>query len=178
MRRVFVALAVVVAVAGWAFAFTFLRSADQLEDRLLSAQAELSKSRAELSRTPDEHVALQEAQERYRDTVANLAETTKQLEDRGSVLAELTMTIDEAREELARLRLEAKRYGETFQGAPQRYLSTTRAKIRAGSSTDTKQIAIVSEGVPISVYERAEGGTWYKVGLIGYMYHELLRPAP
>lgn len=178
MRRIFVALAVVVAVAGWVFAFTFMRSADRSEDGLLSARSELSKTRAELSRTSDELVALQETQERYRDTVANLEEATRQLEDRRSVLAELTMKIDGAREELERLRLEAKRYGDAFQGAPRRYLSTTRAKLRVGSSTGAKQIAIVSEGVPISVYEMAEGGTWYKVGVTGYIYHELLRPAP
>ncbi len=62
--------------------------------------------------------------------------------------------------------------------APQRFLSTTRAKIRTGSSTNSKQITIVLEGVPISVYEMAEGGTWYKVGLTGYIYHELLKLGP
>ncbi len=72
----------------------------------------------------------------------------------------------------------AKKYGELLPSPPQRYLSTTRAKIRAGSSTNSKQIAIVSEGVPISVYEMAAGGTWYKVGLTGYIYHELLKPGP
>ncbi len=39
-------------------------------------------------------------------------------------------------------------------------------------------VAIVSEGVPVSVYEMVEGGTWYKVGLTGYIYHELLKPSP
>ncbi len=178
MRRALVAVVAVIAVAGWAFAFTFMRSAGQSEDRLLSAQADLSKTRAELSRTSDELLAVQEVHERYRDTAANLEETTRQLDDRRAVLADLTTKVDEAMEELERLRAEAKRYEETFQGAPRRYVSTSRAKIRAGSSTKTKQIAIVSEGVPISVYETASGGAWYKVGFTGYMFHELLRPVP
>ena len=178
MRRALVAVVAVIAVAGWVFAFTFMRSAGQSEDRMLSAEADLSKARTELSRTSDELLAVQEAHERYRNTVANLEETTRQLDDRRTVLADLTTQIDEAMEELERLRGEAKQYGETFQGAPRRYVSTTRAKIRTGSSTNTKQIALVSEGVPISVYETASGGTWYKVGLTGYIFHELLRPVP
>ncbi len=46
------------------------------------------------------------------------------------------------------------------------------------TSTNSKQIAIVSEGVPISVYEVTVGGTWYKVGLTGYIFHEFLKPVP
>ena len=54
----------------------------------------------------------------------------------------------------------------------------TKAKIRAGSSTTTSQVAIVSAGVPLSVYETTEDGTWHKIGLTGYIYHELLKPVP
>ena len=141
-------------------------------------ESELTAARAEQSTLSDEAAVFREIHGRYQDVAANLEEMNEHLEDRRKVLIDLELKIDDARAELERLRTGAKKYGELLPSAPQRYLSTTRAKIRAGSSTNSKQIAIVSEGVPISVYEMAEGGTWYKVGLTGYIYHELLKPSP
>ena len=141
-------------------------------------RAELSKTKAEQSTLSDEVAVFREIHGRHQDVAANLEEMNEHLEDRRKVLIDLELKIDDARAELERLRTGAKKYGELLPSAPQKYLSTTRAKIRAGSSTNSKQIAIVSEGVPISVYETAAGGTWYKVGLTGYIYHELLKPRP
>ena len=171
MRWILAALATAIGVGGWAFAVFVMLGADDIE-------SELTAARAEQSTLSDEVAVLRETHGRYQDVATNLEVMNEHLEDRSKVLIDLELKIDDARAELESLRTKAKKYGELLPGAPQRYLSTTRAKIRAGSSTNSKQIAIVSEGVPISVYEMAEGGTWYKVGLTGYIYHELLKPGP
>ncbi len=171
MRWILAALATAIGAGGLAFAVFFMLSADDIE-------SELTAARTELSTLSDEVAVFREIHGRYQDVAANLEVMNEHLEDRRKILIDLELKIDDARAELEMLRAEAKIYGELLPSAPQRYLSTTRAKIRAGSSTNSKQIAIVSEGVPISVYEMAEGGTWYKVGLTGYIYHELLKPGP
>ncbi len=171
MRWILAALATAIGAGGWAFAIFFMLSADDIE-------SELTAARAELSTLSDEVAVFREIHGKYQDVAANLEEMNEHLADRRKVLIGLELKIEDAKAELERLRTEAKKYGELLPSAPQKYLSTTRAKIRAGSSTNSKQIAIVSEGVPISVYDTAEGGTWHKIGLTGYIYNELLRPAP
>ena len=178
MRWTLAALATAIGVGGWAFSVFFMLGADEIKSELTAARAELSKTKAEQSTLTDEVAAFRAIHGRYQDVAANLEGMNEHLKDRGEVLTDLELKIVDAGAELERLRTEAKKYGELLPGAPQRYLSTTRAKIRAGSSTNSKQIAVVSEGVPISVYEMAVGGTWYKVGLTGYIYHELLKPGP
>ncbi len=178
MRWILAALATAIGVGGWAFAIFFMLGADDIESELTAARAELSKTKAEQSTLSDEVAVFRQTHGRYQDVAANLEEMNEHLEDRTKALIDLELKIVNTGTNLERLRAEAKNYGEILPGAPQRYLSTTRANIRSGSSTNSKQIAIVSEGVPISVYEMAEGGTWYKVGLTGYIYHELLKPSP
>ncbi len=178
MRWILAALAIAIGAGGLAFAIFFMLSADDMKSELTAARAELSKTKVEQSTLSDEVAVFREIHVRYQNVAANLEEMNEHFEDRRKVLIDLELKIDDGRTELERLRTEAKNFGELLPGAPQRYLSTTRAKIRAGSSTNSKQIAVVSEGVPISVYEMAEGGTWYKVGLMVYIYHELLKPGP
>jgi len=56
------------------------------------------------------------------------------------------------------------------------YRTKARAKVRSGPSTDTDEIAVVSAGKTIQVLESVENGTWYKVGGMGYIFHDLLEP--
>ena len=56
------------------------------------------------------------------------------------------------------------------------YQTLTRARVRASASTDTNEVAVVSAHQIIQVDERVEGGTWYKVRVQGYMFHQLLQP--
>jgi hypothetical protein len=49
--------------------------------------------------------------------------------------------------------------------------------VRREPSTDAAEVAVVPEGNLVHVMEVVEGGTWYKVGGIGYIFHELLEPA-
>ena len=56
------------------------------------------------------------------------------------------------------------------------YQTLTRARVRAGASTDANEVAVVSAHQMIQVDERVEAGTWYKVRVQGYMFHQLLQP--
>jgi len=56
------------------------------------------------------------------------------------------------------------------------FRTKARARVRAGPSTDTDEVAVISAGKPIQVLEAVEDGTWYKVGGMGYIFHELLEP--
>lgn len=56
------------------------------------------------------------------------------------------------------------------------FRTKARARVRAGPSTDTDEVAVVLAGKTIQVLEAVEDGTWYKVGGIGYIFHELLEP--
>ena len=178
MKSIFAVLAIAIGVGGWAFAVFFILGDSNIRRELTAAQAELSKTKAELSTLSDEVAVFREAYGKHQNVAANLKERNEHLTVRSKILADLEQKIADASAELERLRTEASKNGEVLPSASQRYLSITRAKIRAESSTNSKQIAIVSEGVPISVYEVPVGGTWYKVGLTGYIYHELLKPNP
>ena len=56
------------------------------------------------------------------------------------------------------------------------FRTKARARVRAGPSTDTDEVAVVSAGKTIQVLEAVKDGTWYKVGGMGYIFHELLEP--
>ena len=62
------------------------------------------------------------------------------------------------------------------EGSELRFKTTARARVRAGPSTDTEEVAVVPAGKAIQVFEIVEDGTWYKVGGMGYVFHELLEP--
>ena len=178
MQKIMAALVVVVALAGWGLAFTSWRSTDDLEDRLQSAQVDLSKAKAGLTKVSGQLTAVQETYQILQDGAVNLEEITKQLETGRAELASLTGKIDGAKAELETLRAEVKQHRGFLSDAARTYLTTTRARVRAGSSTGTKEVAVVSAGVPLSVFEMVENETWYRVGITGYMYHELLKPGP
>ncbi len=42
--------------------------------------------------------------------------------------------------------------------------------------TDTDEVAVVPAGKSLQVFEIVKDGTWYKVGGMGYIFHELLEP--
>ncbi len=114
----------------------------------------------------------------YQDAIANLEEVTKQLHARRVELASLNTSAAGAKVELEDLRLTTKEYREFLDEIPEKYVTTAGAKLRAGSSTETAELGVVRPGVPLSVFRRNANQTWYKVSLTGFMYHELLKPAP
>ena len=62
------------------------------------------------------------------------------------------------------------------EGGTLRFKTKARARVRAGPSTDTDEVAVVPAGKTIQVFEIVEDGAWYKVGGMGYIFHELLEP--
>ena len=62
------------------------------------------------------------------------------------------------------------------EGGTLRFKTKARARVRAGPSTDTDEVAVVPAGKTIQVFEAVEEGTWFKVGGMGYIFHELLEP--
>ncbi len=170
MRWIFLVLAIGVTAGGWAFGFIQMQRADDTDGKLATAQTDLLQL--------EKLRAAPEIYGNYQDAIANLEEVTKQLHARRTELASLNVSVTDVRTELEKLRGEAKEYQEVLAEAPKKYITTTGAKVRAGSGTTTAELAVVRPGVALSVFKEAENRSWRKVSLTGYMYHELLKPAP
>ncbi len=170
MRWIFLVLAIGVTAGGWAFGFIQMQRADDTDGKLAMAQTDLLQL--------EELQAAQEMYGNYQDAIANLDEVTKQLHARRMELASLNTSVAGANVELEDLRDRTKEYRELLDQIPEKYVTTAGAKLRAGSSTETAELGVVRPGVPLSVFRRNANQTWYKVSLTGFMYHELLKPAP
>ena len=170
MRWIFLVLAIGVTAGGWAFGFVQMQRADDTHGKLATARTDLLQL--------EKLQATQDMYGNYQDAIANLDEVTKQLHARRTELASLNVSVTDVRTELEKLRGEAKEYQEVLAEVPKRYITTTGAKMRAGSGTTTAELAVVRPGVALLVFKEGENRSWHKVSLTGYMYHELLKPAP
>ena len=170
MRWIFLVLAIGVTAGGWAFGFIQMQRADDTDGKLATAQTDLLRL--------EKLQATQEMYGNYQDAIANLEEVTKQLHARRVELASLNTSAAGAKVELEDLRYRTQEYRELLDEIPEKYVTTAGAKLRAGSSTETAELGVVRPGVPLSVFRRNANQTWYKVSLTGFMYHELLKPAP
>ncbi len=170
MRWIFLVLAIGVTAGGWAFGFIQMQRADATDGKLAMAQTDLLQL--------EELQAAQEMYGNYQDAIANLDEVTKQLHARRMKLASLNTSVAGAKVELEDLRYRTKEYQELLDEIPEKYVTTAGAKLRAGSSTETAELGVVRPGVPLSVFRRNANQIWYKVSLTGFMYHQLLKPAP
>ena len=170
MRWIFLVLAIGVTAGGWAFGFIQMQRADDTDGKLAMAQTDLLQL--------EKLQAAQEMYGKYQDAIANLDEVTKQLHARRMELASLNTSVAGANVELEDLRDRTKEYRELLEEIPEKYVTTAGSKLRAGSSTETAELGVVRPGVPLSVFRRNADQTWYKVSLTGFMYHELLKPAP
>ena len=170
MRWIFLVLAIGVTAGGWAFGFIQMQRADDIENKLATAQTDLLQL--------EKLQAAQEMYGKYQDAIANLEEVTKQLHARRVELASLDTSVAGAKVELEDMRYRTKEYRGLLDEIPEKYITTAGAKLRAGSGTETAELGVVRPGVPLSVFRKDANQTWYKVSLTGFMYHELLKPAP
>jgi len=170
MRWIFLVLAIGVTAGGWAFGFVQMQRAEDTESNLATAQIDLLQL--------EKLHAAKEIYGNYQDTITNLDEVTKQLHARRVELASLNTSVAGAKVEMEDLVYRTKEYRDLMDEVPEKYVTTAGAKLRAGSSTGTAELGIVRPGVPLSVFRRNANQTWYKVSLTGFMYHELLKPAP
>ena len=170
MRWIFLVLVIGVTAGGWAFGFIQMQRADDTDGKLATAQTDLLQL--------EKLQATQEMYGKYQDAIANLDEVTKQLHARRMELASLNTSVAGANVELEDLRDRTKEYRELLEEIPEKYVTTAGSKLRAGSSTESAELGVVRPGVSLSVLRRNANQTWYKVSLTGFMYHELLKPAP
>ncbi len=106
VRRIAVLLAFSVAILGWVAAFVMVRGAKDLEDRLSSAEAELSETRTALVQTSEEIAVLWQEYREHLDTFGKLEKVRKDLNDNIARLKDLSSQIDQAEALLAQLRTE------------------------------------------------------------------------
>ncbi len=191
---------VIAGVVGWIFAFVQIGEIDGLKSELeparqglASAKDELAQLQGDLEAAQSERSQLQqrvEATESLEELTAALEAGNAQLlsmqsefegsqaklEAGNALLTSLQSEIESSRAELEPLRAEVQRQQALLEGSTLQFKTTTRAKVRAGPGTDTDEVAVVPPGKTLQVFEIVEDGTWYKVGGMGYIFHELLEP--
>ena len=191
---------VIAGVVGWIFAFVQIGEIDSLKSELeparqglASAKDELAQLQGDLEAAQSERSQLQqqvEAAESLEELTAALEAgnadllsmqseiegSQAKLEAGNALLTSLQSEIEDSRAELEPLRAEVQRQQALLEGSTLQFKTTTRAKVRAGPGTDTDEVAVVPPGKTLQVFEIVEDGTWYKVGGMGYIFHELLEP--
>ena len=172
-RGAMIGLVGVFALAGWGLALTSMGSTGDLEEKLIASEANLSKAKMELSDISTELAATRETQE----VAVSLGDMERQLAARRNELVSLAVKINLAKGQLGDLRAGAKRQQDLAADAAMTYRTTTRAKVRAAPTTESKEVALVPSGTPLVVFDTAEDGTWYRVGRVGFMHRDLLKPA-
>jgi len=176
-RGMMVGLVGVVAVAGWGLALASMGGSGDLEEKLLAAEAHLTVTKAELSKASAEIAAAREVQQGVQEATASLADMARQLESDRGELAVLTLKIDAEKGRLDTLRAKAKERQDLVADAAPSYRTTTRARVRAAPTTESKEVAMVPAGTPLVVLGSVEDGVWYRVGRVGFMHRDLLTPA-
>ncbi len=157
-QKVVGGVVVIAGVVGWIFAIVQFGEIDSLKSGLEAAKSERS-----------------ELQQRVEAT-ESLKELTAALEAGDAQRQSLQSEIDGSQAELETLRARVQRQRALLDGSMLQFKTKTRAKVRAGPGTDTEEVAVVPAGNIIQVFEIVEDGTWYKVGGMGFIFHELLEP--
>jgi septal ring factor EnvC (AmiA/AmiB activator) len=163
-----------IAVAGWGLALGAMGGAADLEDRLLAAEADRAATNAELTAMSEELTGAREKLGAQSLAAADLEEVTREIGAGRAELDTLTAKIEESGGRLAELRSEIMQRQELLGDAAVTYRTTSRAKVRAQPTTESEALAVVPEGVPLTVFAVVENGTWYKVGRMGFMHRALL----
>ncbi len=169
MQRIVGIVVLVVGVAGWVVAFSSIGTTGGLESELAAAREEAKKAEADLALVSDNLSTAQEALDQQKEASDNLEQLTAKLDTGKAELAALTSVLEP-------LRAEIHKQQQLVEGSALKVRTTTRVKVRMGPSTETEEVAVVPEGNSVQVFEIVEDGTWYKVGGMGYIFHELLEP--
>ncbi len=156
LQKVVGAVVVIVGVVGWIFAIFQIGEIDGLKSDLKAAQGERS-----------------ELQQRVEAT-GSMNDLTAALEAGEARQQSLKSEIEGSEAELETLRARVERQRALLEGSMLQFKTNARAKVRAGPGTDTDEVAVVPAGNIIQVFEIVEDGTWYKVGGMGFIFHELL----
>ncbi len=170
---------VVAGVVGWIFAFVQIEEIDGLKSELEPARQGLASAKDELAQLQGDLEATQsersQLQQRIKRT-ESLEELTAALEAGNAQRLSLQSEIEGSQAELETLRAKVQKQQALLEGRMLRFKTNARVKVRAGAGTDTEEVAVIPAGKTLQVFEIVEDGTWYKVGGMGYIYHELLEP--
>lgn len=191
---------VIAGVVGWIFSYVQIGEIDTLKSELeparqelTSAQGELAQLQGDLKAAENERSQLQqqvEAAASLKDLTAALETGNADLQSLGSKiegvqteleagaadLQSLTSEIAGLQVELEPLRAEIQKQQALLEGSTLLYRTTTRAKVRAGPGTDSEEVTVIPPGKILQVFEIVEGGSWYKIGGMGYIFHKLVEP--
>jgi seryl-tRNA synthetase len=170
---------VIAGVVGWIFAFVQIGEINSLKSELEPARQGLTSAKDELAQLQGNLEAAQsersELQQRVEAT-ESLEELTASLAAGKAELLTLQSQIEGSQAELETLESNVQKQQALLEGSTLRFKTNARARVRAGPGTDTDEVAVVPAGKTIQVFEIVEDGTWYKVGGMGYIFHELLEP--
>ncbi len=184
---------VIAGIVGWVFAFVQTGEIGGLKSDLESARQGLASARDELAQLQGDLQAVQgdlqaaqgdlQAARGERDQLMqrvkateSLGQLTAALEAGNAQLSSLKSEIGDSQAELEELRAEVQQQQALLEGSVLQFKTNARARVRAGPGTDTDEVAVVPAGKSLQVFEIVEDGTWYKVGGMGYIFHELLEP--
>ncbi len=146
---------VIASVVGWIFAFVQIGEIDSLKSELEPARQGLASAKDELAQLQGDLEAAQSERSQLQRRVSE---------------------IEGSQAELETLRAKVQRQQALLEGSMLQFKTNARARVRAGPGTDTDEVAVVPAGNTVQVFEIVEDGTWYKVGGMGYIFHELLEP--
>ncbi len=150
-------MAIAAALVGWAVVLLQDRWLDSLESDLADARRQESASSSE--------------------ALADLKRLKSELEASKVERATFNQLIRQSETELKQLRAQLEQKARPANEPGLKFHTVTRTRLRAGPTTDAKEIAVIAEGASLQVIDTVEGGTWHEVRLLGYAFHELLKPS-
>jgi septal ring factor EnvC (AmiA/AmiB activator) len=150
-------LAIAAALVGWAVVLLQDRWLDSLESELADARLQESTSSSQ--------------------ALADLKRLKSELEASKVERATLNQFIRQSETELKQLRAQLDQKAQAANESSLKFHTVTRTRLRAGPTTDAKEIAVIAEGASLQVIDTVEDGTWHEVRLLGYAFHELLKPS-
>lgn len=186
---------VIVAIVGWIMVFNGQGQIVELEESLSFANSERAEATDEVAALKSEVAALTEASARleevelalddYKTSVGSLEDVNAEIEELAATLASLTPELDVKSAELAELtekvealEVQALVYDAFTGGGPLRFQTSGTVNVRTGPSTDSDVLVVLPAGTDVEVFEAVEGGEWYKIGGVGYIFHTLVQPNP
>lgn len=179
MQKALGGILALAAIVGWVFAIIQMGETGGLQTALETARQDLSSAKAESEQAKSGLEAAQEERSQLMqqaETAASLEELTAMVEAGNAELQALQAEIEAARAEAETLGEKVQQQQALLEGSILRFKTNARARVRSGPGTDTAEVAVVPAGNTIQVFEIVEDGTWYRVGGMGYIFHELLEP--
>jgi uncharacterized membrane-anchored protein YhcB (DUF1043 family) len=146
VRRILAVFGVAVGLLGWVAAFVAVRHTNDLEYRLVSAEAGLPEMRAVLAQKEDELAAVRLEYREYQDMSGHLDEVTGNLAGATVQLADLLTQIDAAEARLDQQQAEAREQQTSLTDTTGDSVTTTMAKSEAQPTAASEDLAIAPAG--------------------------------